>query len=735
MNRRLAAVLAPALLAPLLVPVLAALPAGPATAADAPAPAASAAAVVRAAVPASFVLTGGGWGHGVGMSQYGAQAQALAGRSAATILAFYYRGSAVSAVRDDADLRVQVLGGARSVRLSTRSLAGRGGGGFTVRVGGLDLAGDAGDTLTLTSRTDGTPGVRAVVTPAAAPPAPSSTSPAPPRLLSASGATALVRWQGTRALRGGATVVTVPGSGGTYRHGTLEVAPLAGRLNVVNTVRLHDEYLAGIAEVPASWAPAALQAQAMAARTYAVRALAAGVRRSCGCHLYDTTTSQVFAGWKREGEPTWGARWSAAVRATAPSPTTGNVVTYQGKPIEALYFSSDGGRTENSEDVWSAAVPYLRSVADPWSAGGGNPLAVWTRTVSQARVAAAFGLPDVASLDLSDRTAGGSVRTAVAVSSTGAAVRVSAGRFVGRLGLPARWLFRSVERVGGGAGDAAAWPAALSVAFRPGAPVRRTAVVVDAAQVWDGVSAAPLARRLGAALVAVPPGVRGSALVAELKAREVTSVVLVGAIARRSLRVAVQAAGMRVRRVAGANVAATSALVAAEVLASGGTRSALVVPTSTPDGALAAAAVAAGAGRPVLLVRPGTAPTAAAAVLRSARVTSSVCVGSVRELPEALRRALPGCTRVSGADGASLSAALAGAVRGPAAWRGLTVVSVAPGMQARAVAALALGQPMVRVGTRATGVTVRWLQRTPAVGTLAVVGPVPAAAVLTLQRS
>jgi hypothetical protein len=280
--------------------------------------------------------------------------------------------------------------------------------------------------------------------------------------------------------------------------------------------------------------------------------------------------------------------------------------------------------------------------------------------------------------------------------------------------------------------------ASLSVAFgavAPGAAVPRTAVVVSAAQVWDGVSAAPLARRLGAALVAVPPGVRGAALVAELKARGVTSVVLVGAIARRSLRIAVQQAGMRVRRVAGADVWATSALAAAEVVAAGGTRSAVVVPTSTPDGALVAAAVAAGAGRPVLLVRPGTAPVAAVGVLRSARVASSLCVGSVRELPEVLRRALPGCARVSATDTASLSAALAGAVRGPVAWTALTLVPAGPGAQAQTIAALGLGRPLVRVGAKPGAATVRWLQRTPAVGTLTVVGPVPAATVLALQRS
>ena len=119
-----------------------------------------------------------------------------------------------------------------------------------------------------------------------------------------------------------------------------------------------------------------------------------------------------------------GARWAAAVRATAPSSVTGRVVTYRGTPIDAVYFSSDGGRTENSEDVWANPLPYLRSVADPWSSRPANPLASWSRTRTQKQVAAAFGLPDVVALDLSDRTAG-SVRVAVATSSSGRTARLS----------------------------------------------------------------------------------------------------------------------------------------------------------------------------------------------------------------------------------------------------------------------------------------------------------------------
>src|SRR5204863_357371 len=105
-------------------------------------------------VPASFVLGGGGYGHGVGMSQYGAQAQALAGRSATTILATYYRGTKLTTAHDNADIRVQVLGSRASTRITT-SAADELGGRFVAAIGRRSLLGRAGDTLTVTTTSTG----------------------------------------------------------------------------------------------------------------------------------------------------------------------------------------------------------------------------------------------------------------------------------------------------------------------------------------------------------------------------------------------------------------------------------------------------------------------------------------------------------------------------------------------------------------------------------------------------
>lgn len=706
------------------------------------APAAPAVTAAAARVPASFVLGGGGYGHGVGMSQYGAQAQALAGRSAATILAGYYRGTSLTPARDDAQIRVQLLA-ASSTRITT-SAVDELGGRFIATVGSHALLGRAGDRLTVTT----TPtGVRAALTHGT-------------RTTALAGARVVVRWQGTRALPGPATLVHVAGATSVYRWGRLEISNVLGLVNVVGVMRLHDEYLNGIDEVPASWRPAALQAQAMAARTYAIKAMAGGVSRWCDCHVYDDTRSQVFHGWSRQGQPTWGARWSAAVAATAPTPTTGRIITYAGAPIDAVYFSSDGGRTENSEDVWGNPVPYLRSVADPWSAGGGNPLARWSRTRTQAQVAAAFGLPDVVSLDLSGRTAGGGVDVAVATSSTGAVARISGRSLTNRLGLPSWWVSRSAGRTAG----ATSYDTALAAAAPLGSS--GTVVVAGGAPLTaEAAVAAPLARHLRAPLVLVGRDGVPSSVAAWFRARHVTTVIVVGGtdtVADATLGALgrLAAAGASVTRIAGADRYATSALVARRIGAAAG----FAVVASGDDASLsvtvAAAAAAAAADRPLLLVpgapvpaptptpsgSPSTSASAAppaeavpAAVARAVAelgIRSTACIGGTAAIPEVTRAALPSCARVAGADAPAVAAAVISAFDRTVRPARLAVATAAPTRLTDAVAAAGRGMLLLYAGATVPPATLAVLRREGTVASLTVLGGasgVSAAAVTALR--
>ncbi|MBU5899927.1 SpoIID/LytB domain-containing protein, partial [Vibrio cholerae O1] len=76
------------------------------------------------------------------------------------------------------------------------------------------------------------------------------------------------------------------GSTGTYRHGKIEIRQLKNALNVLGVMRTNSEYLPGVAEVPPSWRAPALEAQAIAARTYAYRNLGP-LKSACACNVYD----------------------------------------------------------------------------------------------------------------------------------------------------------------------------------------------------------------------------------------------------------------------------------------------------------------------------------------------------------------------------------------------------------------------------------------------------------------
>ena len=154
-----------------------------------------------------------------------------------------------------------------------------------------------------------------------------------------------------------------------------------GGLQVVNELPL-DGYLEGLGEMPASWPMEALKAQAVAARTYAWWSAAHGYYRDHGLD-YDicgTTSCQVFAG-RAIVDTNVGRRWAAAV-----ADTHGQVLTYDGAPILARFFSSSGGHTRNNEDVFprSGPRPYLKAVDDPGDAIA--PLHAWRVVFTRAQM-------------------------------------------------------------------------------------------------------------------------------------------------------------------------------------------------------------------------------------------------------------------------------------------------------------------------------------------------------------
>jgi stage II sporulation protein D len=262
---------------------------------------------------ATFVLKGRGWGHGLGLGQYGAHGFARdGGRDYAWILDHYYTGTTLG-TSGVGRVRVLLASGAGSLSIGSTSA-------FTVR--------DAnGRTFNLSAGTH-------VLRPNL-------------RVQTASGA--LRTLAGPVRFSPGSALLRL--SGDRYR-GLLRVRVQGGRLSAVNDIAL-EPYVKGVVawEMPAAWHPEALKAQAVVARTYGLVS-----RKSGWFDLFDDTRSQVYGGVRAE-DP----RTNAAVDATS-----GEVVRSGGALAWTFYHSTSGGKTASREDEWGPPeVPYLVGVPDP----------------------------------------------------------------------------------------------------------------------------------------------------------------------------------------------------------------------------------------------------------------------------------------------------------------------------------------------------------------------------------
>jgi len=163
----------------------------------------------------------------------------------------------------------------------------------------------------------------------------------------------------------GSSIEFVPGPGvvvevdGRIYEGTLRVAIHDNGIAVTEMTSV-DRYLLGIREVPFSWEAAALEAQVVAARTYLAWTLERGRSSNGRRYGYDicaTVACQVYAGVGGVLE-SGGDRWRRAIEATA-----SEILVFSGRPAQALYSSTSGGRTRNVEDVFGTSpIPYLRAV-------------------------------------------------------------------------------------------------------------------------------------------------------------------------------------------------------------------------------------------------------------------------------------------------------------------------------------------------------------------------------------
>ena len=507
-------------------------------------------------LPEKFDFRGSGYGHGVGMSQVGAFGMAREGKTATEILNHYYSGVEVAPVDDSAFLRINIADKIQSVTFTNESLTPTPSvlqifpgdlapgvvesatQGTTLPIGGSLTFSILGQSL-ITSMTD---------------PASGANSPLPqvPQ-----GGIWTIRWSGTTAFPGENSLLRMKVGTTTkrYRYGQAQIKLIPDGLTsaaiiVTNTLRLHDEYLRGIGEVSSSWPSAALEAQVIAARTFGL-AKKDNLRKICDCNLYSSVQDQNFVGWSKEIEAVYGKKWVEAVSITQPDTTTGLAILYNGKPIFAYYASSTGGVTENVQDVWGTAVPYLLSVPDPWSLDPTlNPsYSSWVRSVTQANMAKAFNLPDVARYEVTARTGGGAVKSISAFSTDGKSTQLTGEKFRSLLKLPSAWIQLNAKLINTDAID----EIAISIAKNFWTTSQNAILVNVEAEPEIAISALAFANSQKAPVFVTTGRKLSEATISELKRRKIKKVTLVGTLDALPSKTTMKKAGVVPTFISGTN--------------------------------------------------------------------------------------------------------------------------------------------------------------------------------------
>jgi stage II sporulation protein D len=397
------------------------------------------------------VLKGAGFGHGIGMSQYGAYGYALEGSGYKGILDHYYKGTRLQSA-PGRPVRVLLQPSDPYIRFRGATSAG----GEAVSKGRTYIARRSGSGI----------------------------------VLSTSGGRRVGRFGGALSVSAGGTEpIRLLGpalnsiSDGLYR-GAIEIRPDVGGVTAINVIDL-DPYVKGVVagEMPSSWPLEALKVQAVAARTYAL-----ATRKTTGTFdQYPDTRSQVYKGVVGES-----VRSNAAV-----DQTKGQIVTYSGQPAVTYYFSTSGGHTENVEFsfVGSLSKPWLVGVPDPYDYH--SPYHRWQRPFSATSLDSALGAPGrFKELKVLQRGVSPRVVRARVVGSSGSRT-VTGPQVRAALGLPDTW-FTDVRVRSSAVRQRSARPSSwgppparqLAIAgdFRPAPRTRRLAVQRRTASGWRTVA-------------------------------------------------------------------------------------------------------------------------------------------------------------------------------------------------------------------------------------------------------
>ncbi|HCG98592.1 MAG TPA: hypothetical protein DE036_01940 [Actinobacteria bacterium] len=372
-----------------------------------------------------YTFKGYGYGHGIGMCQWGAKGRASAGQTYEQILTHYYQGTQVT--KDyavPATVRVRLFDKAN---LTKAFFEGENASpvDFVKTDGTYAYQGAVGKWSVISNEQ----GLLSVVGPDGTVGAENLASP----IIATNAADNIIVYNASAK-----RFHSYKGSMYIYSTG-------AAALYIVNYVQFEPFYLYGLGEVPSSWPYDALYAQAIAARSYAIK----GMKPQATFDLYDSVSSQMYVGVDKINETSngthWGASWQKAIDDTAKQ-----VATYNGAPITAYYSSSCGGHTENVELAWlsSSSQPYLKGVSDKDSSGkaycqqSGNSSFSWLASFSKADLESKLGVTGFSSVKVTKTGASPRIAQLEIIKSDGSKTTMAGSTFRSKLGLKSTWIYQ-----------------------------------------------------------------------------------------------------------------------------------------------------------------------------------------------------------------------------------------------------------------------------------------------------
>jgi SpoIID/LytB domain protein len=621
-----------------------------------PAPPASAEMSLQA-IP-TFTFRGSGYGHGIGMSQYGAQGAALAGKDYRWIIGHYYSDTTVGTASTP---EVQV-----NIDCAYRDSNYPGRPSWTIRAVGSPLnvwrTKSFDPTITLaadtfyTFTTDGT-----TVTIRDAAGAVKGQFAWDVWVAPADSAKGLLEVKDKSTSTDGAyhplTAEGLPTNGyyNVRYRGKIWLERKGTRLAAVNQLQMQ-HYLYGVVprESPASWHLDALKAQAVAARSYGFADIAGGRILKC------TTYSQVYKGHSRLSQGVVVAHEAASTNQAVDETNNEVVKTSSGAVATTYFFSQSGGHTANNEDVWVSGSPlsYTRGVPDPYEQLADPPYSPWPadkeKTYSGLQLSEKLqgisGVPPVSAFVTGisiERTESGHAKYVNFTFANGATARVSGDTVRSRLGLLSTLFYTIVfpmERIYGNTRYDTAAKVSTN-AFPSTAP----AVVLASGEDYaDALTGSALAGAADGALLLSASRALPEATRRELVRLAPTTVYIMGGTSALSAEVerAVKAAvpGAAVRRLQGANRYQTARMAADIVAGLGGAEKAIVASGTGWADAAAASALAYAKAYPILLTRADVLDAEAAGFLAAERPGTTLLVGGTSVLSPSIEQAVKGAT-------------------------------------------------------------------------------------------